>query len=333
MSEYTYNWSDLAFGDKKPLRSLNAVLIAAPREMSGVRIKQLIKTYLPTGNIVFGIAEEPYIKGFEGQPQFKTLQEADIQAIADKVNKSETPNKVALLKYKQADLVHILDKIKVKKVVLVNGSWQLSFHLRPEFYKLVSLQIPFEYVSPFSNESEAVEYARKHEKFSNASDNLMSDTEIMKIANDEAANSFANEFQTGAALAKKSGNKYHLILTTYNKVVPFDTFAWHNGALREKHLSAPGDLNHYDTVHAEIDLIIEAQKKQIDLSGTSLFINLLPCPHCAKALCNTDISEIVYSLDHSDGYAVALLEKAGKTVRRLLDNENLIKNGGLSDAS
>ena len=33
-------------------------------------------------------------------------------------------------------------------------------------------------------------------------------------------------------------------------------------------------------------------------------------------LCETGISEIVYSLDHSDGYAVKLLEKAGKTVRR-----------------
>ena len=89
-------------------------------------------------------------------------------------------------------------------------------------------------------------------------------------------------------------------------------------------MSPVGDLNYYDTVHAEINLIIDAQKNHIDLKNTVLFINLLPCPHCARALCETDISEIFYTLDHSDGYAVALLEKSGKKVQRLVDNEDIL---------
>ncbi|NTW61981.1 hypothetical protein HGB25_01035, partial [Candidatus Saccharibacteria bacterium] len=114
--------------------------------------------------------------------------------------------------------------------------------------------------------------------------------------------------------------------TAFNKTVPYQTFAWHFGPQRETHMAAPGDLNYYDTIHAEANLIVAAAKNCTNLSGTTLFINLLPCPNCAKILCETDINEVVYSLDHSDGYAVALLEKAGKTVRRLIDSEKLIRS-------
>jgi hypothetical protein len=39
--------------------------------------------------------------------------------------------------------------------------------------------------------------------------------------------------------------------------------------------------------------------------------------------CETDIAEFVYSEDHSAGYAIALLEKAGKKVRRVILPEAL----------
>jgi hypothetical protein len=34
--------------------------------------------------------------------------------------------------------------------------------------------------------------------------------------------------------------------------------------------------------------------------------------------CATDIAEFIYTQDHSDGYAVTLLEAAHKTVKRLV---------------
>ena len=49
-----------------------------------------------------------------------------------------------------------------------------------------------------------------------------------------------------------------------------------------------------------------------------MFINLMPCPTCARMLAMTDIEEFVYSIDHSDGYAVKMLEAAGKKVRRVV---------------
>ncbi len=90
----------------------------------------------------------------------------------------------------------------------------------------------------------------------------------------------------------------------------------HNGALRERHFSPPNDLNYYDTVHAEVELLLEAQRQKLSLKNTSLCINLLPCPTCSRMIASSDILEVVYAFDHSEGYAVSLLERAGKIVRR-----------------
>ncbi len=72
--DYEFDWSNLAFASKKPLRDLAAIFIAAPREISAERFAQLVKEYLPKGNIVLGLAKEKFIDGFDCQPQFRTLQ-------------------------------------------------------------------------------------------------------------------------------------------------------------------------------------------------------------------------------------------------------------------
>jgi deoxycytidylate deaminase len=82
------------------------------------------------------------------------------------------------------------------------------------------------------------------------------------------------------------------------------------------------DLNHYDVNHAEVELITQAVRDHLDLAGTTLFINVLPCPTCARMLTSTDIAEFVYAEDHSSGYAIRMLEAAGKTVRRIVSTTN-----------
>ena len=140
----------------------------------------------------------------------------------------------------------------------------------------------------------------------------------MGAANRAANFSFDHSHQTGVALGRKSDEEvYELLATSFNQVVPYQTFAWHFGPSREKHFSPPNDLNHYDAVHAEVEMIIKTGRERIDLAGTTFFINLLPCPTCSRMLAQTDIDEFVYSVDHSEGYAVAMLEAAGKTVRRI----------------
>ncbi len=330
MDNYNFSWADMAFGSKKAIRGLNATFIAAPREISTIRMTQLIKQYLPVGNIVVGCAKELYVNGFSNQVQFRMLQYKAIKMLVEKVNKSPSPFKIIILHISQSDLVPIFEKIKFRRVVLVNGSWQYTFHNRPEYYTLVSRGIPFEFVSPFASEDEAIKYANDFDKriTLQKTDTKLTEIEMIQAADNAAKNAFDHSFQSGVALGRKKDKKYELLATSFNKTVPYQTFAWHFGPLRERHLSPPGDLNYYDTIHAEVNLIVQAAKTKIDLDGTTLFINLLPCPICAKVLCETGITEIVYSLDHSDGYAVALLEKAGKTVRRLVDNDNLIKTEG-----
>lgn len=330
MNKYELNWADLAFASKKPLRELKAIFIACPRQISNARLTQIIKQYLPISNIVIGIAEEKYIRGFDGQLQFKTLQLNNIKKLVEKVNNSPSPHKISILHCKQSDLVSIYEKISFKKVILINGSWQFTFHTKPDYYALISNNILFEFVSPFTSELEAIEFANDFEKqiVLQKTGVTLTDIEMVQAASNVAKYSFDHSFQSGVALGKKTGDKYELLATAFNKTVPYQTFAWHFGPSRERHLAAPGDLNYYDTVHAEVNLIVQAGKTGQKLKDTTLFINLLPCPTCAKVLCETDITEIVYSIDHSNGYAVALLEKAGKSVRRLIDSENLINTEG-----
>lgn len=320
MSNYTFNWADLAFGSKKTVNALKPIFIAAPREMSTVRFTQLVKTYLPKGNIVLGIAKEPYIAGFEDQPQFQTLRYEAVKNIIEKVNASPSPHKLYTLEYSQRDTAYIFEKLNWQRVVLVNGSWLYAFHTQKPYYALVNRKVPFEYVSPFADEDEARTYEKQKasQLIQPKTEGVFSEIEMIRIANEAAKGSYDYSFQTGVALGKKSGKGYKVLATAYNTVVPFQTYAMHYGASREQSYSPPNDLNHYDTIHAEVCAILKAQKEGIDLKGATVFINLLPCPACSRMFTQTDIAEFVYQQDHSDGYAVKMLEAAGKTVRRLV---------------
>lgn len=323
-TDFTFDWSDLAFDSKKPIHELHATFIAAPREMSAKRFTQLVKGYLPKGNIVLGIAKEPFADGFEGQPQFKTLSFDAVQSIIAKVNNAATPWNIYTLHYAQRDLPYIFQKLDFRQVVLVNGSWRYSFHTQAPYYELMQRHTPYDMVSPFADEGEARDYEKNTQPHIETfaalpvSGSVLTETEMLETAARSALRSYDYSFQTGVALSKKTGRNYVLLATAFNKVVPFQTYAMHYGASREKNFSPPHDLNHYDTIHAEVAMILCAQKEKINLKDTTLFINLLPCPSCARMFTETDIAEFVYSVDHSDGYAIRMLEKAGKKVRRLL---------------
>jgi len=319
---HTFDWSDLAFGSKKPVDSLKAIFIAAPRELSTERFTQLVKTYLPQGNIVLGLAKEPYVVGFEGQPQFRMLQSGAVQMVIDKVNKSAVKHKIYTFCYFQRELKYVLDKLDFKKILLVNGSWKHTFHTGEAYYLLANKRIGYELISPFTDEAEAKTYEKTVMKEIAAAHPFRpgkyDEVAMSALAKEVAAYSFDYSFQTGVALGKRTGNTYDLLAWTYNRVVPYQTYAMHFGAARETNFSPPHDLNHYDTVHAEVELIITAQKQKLSLAGTTLFINLLPCPMCSRMFVDTDIAEFVYNEDHSNGYAVKMLEAAGKTVRRIV---------------
>lgn len=313
-----FDWSDLAFGSKRPVNNLNAAFIAAPRELSAARFKELVKEYLPQGNIVLGLAKEPYIDGFDGQPQFKTLQIDTVQTIIDKVNASPSKHKIYTLKYFQRELPYLLEKLAFGQALFVNGSWKYAFHTQTPYYTLINKHIPYRLVSPFTDKAEALRYEASVRLPALPTKGSYSDTEMLELADQVARHSFDNGFQTGVSLGRKKNKTYQLLALTFNRVVPYQTYAMLHGASREVNFSPTNDLNHYDTTHAEVELLVAAGKQNISLKNTTLFINLLPCPTCARMFTQTDIAEFVYREDHSDGYAVRMLEAAGKKVRRVV---------------
>lgn len=320
--QHQLQWSDIAFSNKKSVNELNGLFIAAPREISQDRLVQLVKQYLPEGNIVLGLADEDYVLGFEKQPHFKTLQYSEVAPIAEKVWKSTSKNKIYTLNYSQRDADHIFDGLKFRKVVLVNGSWLYAFHSQKRYFILSQKGTPIEYVSPFYSEQEAKDFASKNQEHLTTAlpSKQQSTLEMLQLANEAAKSSYDYMFQAALALGVKNGDKdeYKPLLTCHNKVVPYETYAMHHGSAREANFSPPNDLNHYDTVHAESLLPLEALNKNIDLKNTTIFINLLPCPTCSRMIAASDISEVVYQIDHSNGYAIKMLKTAGKTVRRVV---------------
>lgn len=312
---YHFDWSDLAFSSKKPLRELNAVFIAAPRKLSQTRLAQLIKEQLPKGNVILGIAKEAYVSGLEGQPSFRMLELGDLIALKAKVNAASPRHKLYTLSYFQRETQYIFEKLSFRHVLLVRGSWHMTFHTSPAYYALVKQRTPYTYISPFASDAEALTYANTHDATCAADEQpagTYSSTAMLDIAQWAATRSLDYTFQTGVALGKKSGNSYKLLGWSYNRVVPYQTHAMHTGNTREDNYSPPNDLNHYDAIHAEMNMLIAAARENISLMNTTLFINLLPCPTCARNLSQTDISTIVYRHEHSAGYAVQLLSSAGK---------------------
>lgn len=322
-ASYRFRWSDLAFGSKKPIDRLNGIFIAAPRELSARRFADLVKMHLPKGNIILGLSKEDYVLGLEGQPQFRMLRAEAVQTTIEKVNSSVSKHKIYTLEYLQREASYLFEKLQFQRVLFVNGSWHHSFHLQPTYYLLANNRIDFEMVSPFCNEVEAHDYEARISADISASmpafihSAVYTEAGMLQQASRAARLSYDHTHQTGVALGIKSGKGYKLLTTAYNKVVPYQTYALHHGSLREKYFSPPNDLNHYDTIHAEVALLITTQSHDMSLNSTTMFINTLPCPTCGRMVAETTISEVVYQLDHSDGYTLSILEQAGKTVRRV----------------
>ncbi len=320
---YHFDWGTLAFSSKKPIKSLRAIFIAAPREISTDRFTQIIKEYLPKAHIVLGIAKETHVEGLEDQPQFRMLRADTIRHIIQKVNASPSKHNIYTLEYFQRETNYLLQKLDFAAVLFVNGSWHHSFHLQPAYYTLAGKHLDYKLISPFTSEVEARMYERvtdvaiAEDQPDLARIASLSDVAMLRLTQMVAKQSYDHTNQTGVIVGKPTENGYQFMLSSYNKVVPYQTYAMHFGSLREKNFSPPNDLNYYDTIHAETAMVIAAQKQGQSLAGSTMFINVLPCPTCGRMLAETDIAEVVYQLDHSDGYTLGVLERAGKKVRRI----------------
>lgn len=311
-------WADFSDETKQACRKLHATFVMAPHAMSKTRLVDLVKQQLEKGNVIFGVAEEEFVAGFEGQAQFRMLPSEAVQSLATIIAKAKLPHKFLVLSYPQADVDDVVRALRPWKVVLVRGSWHLAFQRRSTYDLLMRREIPFEFVSPFVHEQEAKEYLAGIEaELPYEPEKIIGErADMFEAAQKVAAASFDYSFQIGAVLAEETEKGYKLVDAACNEVVPYQTFAMHFGNSREENLSGVHDANHYDTIHAEVNLLVKAMKNGNDFEGKSLFLNVLPCPSCARMLTKTGIKEVFYQNDHSDGYAVKLFEKAGIGTRK-----------------
>lgn len=318
----TFKWSELTGVEKKLLNQEDLIFIAGSREMSARRIGELFAYYIKKGNILWGCLEEDYIEGFKKQPHFRTLKVSKLEKTLQQFEKFKLKNQCSIVQYKQGDICEILEIIPLKRALFINGSWKIVFHRRPEFEVLSTKNIPYKLTSPFVDDEEAVNYSKKirpelEDLFFYETDNVYSDHELMQLAHKISKRSFDYTWQTGVVIAKEG----KVLVTGHNKILPYETYSMHNGTPPERDKALLHQVTHSDAIHAEINALVKALNSQIDLEGTSLYINLLPCPVCAKAIAESKVSEVVYENDHFGGYGKELLERMGKKVRKL-DFEN-----------
>lgn len=319
--QYLLDWNELAFGSKSELGEGTKTFIAAPRSMSQKRLQKIIRTYLPKGDLVIGVSKETYVENLEGLPQFEMIKLSEVEPLVSKIAESNVKYTCQILEYNQRDLMHILKKVRFQSAVFVNGSWYGPFHMKPIYYELMNSKTPYELISPFIDEIEASVYVDNLEPTMTQPPlgKVQTEEELLKIVSLAAQRSYDYAaFLTGAVLAKKSPKGYDVLMTSHNKILPYETYAMHTGSLREKNFAPQNDMNYYDTLHAEMVMLSQAAKSQLSLKGCTLFVNLLPCPQCARMLADSELQELVYSIDHSAGFAARLLEDCGKKVRRVL---------------
>lgn len=310
------DWNKLSSKERRRIKnSHDLVFITGPMSMSRKRIKEVVAD-LKGKSILFGCLKDEEIPGLEGSPQFLPLRIEDLEKSLGR------NSKVTILKHFHKDLKYIIRELIPSKVIFVNGSWEGPIHYRTEYWKALDMGAKIEIVSPFSSEREAISYEKAIcAKLSTSAlykkTKKYSEKELMRLAQDISKYSWDWIGQIGAVFARKG----KVLAVAWNRVVPYQSYQMHFGSPREaKQIPSQEMLETQLTNHAECELLEIARRRKINLKGSSLYINMFPCPVCAKILSRTDIERIVYSQDHNVandiGYKV--LAKSKKKMKRVV---------------
>ncbi len=316
---HDFDYRLLSDESKSYFRTQQAVFIMAPRKISAKRLSQLIKHYLESSAVVIGISKELFVTGLEQQPQFAMTSIQTAESVIKRIQRTKPNHELSIVNYHQEEINEVIRLIRPNKLIAVRGSYYLVFHRQAIYEFLAKRHIPYELVSPFTDEEEAIQYLEKLTPELPVIDQIKGDERAMLKASEEMAKrSFDYSYQTGAILAEKlDDGSYSIVDGAANDVVPFQTSAMHYGNSREDNLSTYQDGTHYDTIHAEMNIVTRALARGQSLDGLSLFVSLMPCPNCSRVLCYTGLKEIIYMNRHSGDYAKQLFKKSNISSRRI----------------
>lgn len=69
---------------------------------------------------------------------------------------------------------------------------------------------------------------------------------------------------------------------------------WANGYLTSTGRSEHHHWSNVNEIHAELNAILFAARNGISIDGTTMYVTLTPCIHCAKSLVQSGIKQIIY---------------------------------------
>ena len=310
------DWNKLTDKRKKEIKECkNRVYIMGPVDMSKERVMQLAKLY--KGNIIFGCLKDDEIPDLESSFQFMPLKLIKLIDIL-KNNKD-----ISILKHFHKDTKYIIKELEPLRVVFINGSWAGLIHYNSFYWAAVDRNAKIELISPFVNEKEALGYQKGIYK-SRISHNKLyvknkkyKQEDLMKLTFKISKYSWDWVGQIGTILVKKG----RILAATWNRVLPYEAYQMHFGSIREKkQIPSQEMIETHLTNHAECEILETARRERINIKGSSLFINIFPCPVCARVLSRTEIKEIVYTHDHnlSNDIGYKILEMSGKRIKRLV---------------
>jgi len=84
------------------------------------------------------------------------------------------------------------------------------------------------------------------------------------------------------------------------------------GGPNEVESNSPGESG---MIHAEINALLKMDYNNPKYK--KLYVTLSPCRHCAKAMVNAGIDEVIYSEEYRDTSSIEILLDAGIKVRKL----------------
>lgn len=299
------------------VKSKKVTLVVGPIHVSRKRINQIISKESDS-SVIFGVLKDEWVPGLENCLQFSPLNEDELQRAI------KLSGNVTVLSHFHKDVKYIIKEMQPGKVIFINGSWKGQIHYTSMYWKAIDVGARIELTSPFASEREAKRFEKS------VSDKLNSQMKKLgKKRNDYAAKELLQmtEYvakcswdwigQIGAVLAKKG----KVLATGFNRVLPYQAYQMHEGSIRERlQIPAQEMIETQLTNHAECEVLEEVREKKLNIAGATLYINMFPCPVCAKILARTDIREIIYSQDHNLGNDIGykILQMSGKKLKRLV---------------
>lgn len=308
------DWNKLSDKDKKLISKKSITYILGPVNMSVKRIRSIY--HAQKGYILFGCLKDEEIPGLEGSCQFAPLQ------LKRLTQAFKTIKKVDILEHFHKDARYIIKELKPQKVLFVNGSWSGPIHYKSMYWKAIDAGAKIDLISPFKDEREAKRYEKKmitenYEQDMFSERKRYSDRDIMDLTFRISRFSWDWIGQIGAILARDGIIKAF----AWNRVLPYEAYQMHEGAPREK-MQIPSQemIETHLTNHAECEILEICRRKKISMKDAFLYINIFPCPICAKNLSRTDIKGIVYAHDHNlaNDIGYKALKASGKVLKRLV---------------